>query len=213
MTEAAAVLETIRRGWWAGALVLVTTLAATSAFTSRQAPVYRSTGTIVVKPDPALLETVDVLRSLEVLERRTILATFAELAVSARVKAAAAGLADLGAVDAAQFRVASSIVPNTNVLRISVEGPEAQAVASLARHVGAVLATESQHLYTPFLLEPLSEAAPAPRASFPDPRRNFIVGIVAGLFLGVAATLMAARLGPRRAQAALNAPARAYAAR
>jgi uncharacterized protein involved in exopolysaccharide biosynthesis len=187
--------EVMARGWWAGVLVLVTTVVASSVLTSQQTPVFRSSAMVVTQPDPGLVETTEVLRSLEALERRTILATFSELAMSARVRGLAAERLDFAPETIRRYRITSSIVPNTNILRISAEGPDASGVALVAQAVAVVMGAEAQLLYRPFVVRPLSEAVVPRSPKLPDPRRNAIVAVVVGMFLGAGVAYAFGRLG------------------
>lgn len=190
--------EEMARGWWSGVLVLVVTLAAAHVMTSRQTPVYRASATVVAQPDPSLTETADLLRSLEALERRTILATFSELAMSERIRGRAADRLGIPVVDLRGYHITSSIVPNTNILRISAEGPDAGGVARLAQAVAEVMGDEAQQLYRPFAVTILSEAVTPRGPKLPDPRRNAVVATVLGLFLGAGSAFALGRVGRTR---------------
>lgn len=205
-------LDALRRGWWIGVLAFCGTLLAAHRFTSLQTPVYRSTMKIVVGPDPGIADTQEILRTLEALERRTILATFAELAQGPDVQARAA---ELMAVDGSQleaYRVSAGIVPNTNVMRVATEGPTAAGVTGLAEAIASAVGEEAQRLYAPFAVRPLTHATQPIRPALPDPRRNLLVAGVIGAFLGLGLAYLLGRFMPFKAGAPVVKSAHAHAA-
>lgn len=177
--------------WWIVAVVVALCLSAAAFFTSRQPTVYRASTLLLVKPDSTVAEPVDQLRSLETLERRTILATFARLVDTDRLRKEAN--AELGRGKASdRFRVESSIVPNTNLIRIMVTGPDPDGAAALANALARTTRSEARRTYPIFtmeLVEPASAQHGPPAA--PSPRRNYAVALVLGLFVGLGAAFVA----------------------
>lgn len=176
----------LRSRWWIVAAVVVASLAAAQFFTARVTPVYRATASSTVTPAPALTETTELLRTLETLERRTVMATFAHLAGSRETRLDAAAVAGLGAADLELYRISASVVPNTNVIRMTVEGPDPTSSSALANAVAHATARKAGQLYRLFALQPLDPSIPAGRAVHPNGKRNLAVAGVLGLFLGVA---------------------------
>lgn len=183
------------RGWTAGLLVLAVSVGSSVFFTLRQRPLYRASASLVVAPTSAVRDTGDILRSLDTLERRSVIATFARLPGSPAVQQAAAQKLGLG-TRLSGCRVSALVLPNTNILRIDVEGSDPQRVAAAANAVALVMRDEVRSLYRVFTLRPLAEAAAPSEPFFPDPRRNVVVGAVLGLFLGALVALVVGRAGP-----------------
>lgn len=204
--------RSLRRGWWVGVLTLVVTVAMGHVLTSRQQPLYRATSTLVVAPAPAIVEVNEVLRTVDALERRSVLATFAELVRSPGVRARAAEALGWDSGSVAAYRVSASVLPHANVLRISAEGPDAGGVAALSGAVAVAAAAEARRLYTPFAAEVLEQAQAPRRATLPDPRRNLAVAGILGLFLGLGLAFAYGRLAPFITRAAWPRPLQAHAA-
>lgn len=176
-------------GWWVIPLVLLATLASTAFFTSRDEPVYRTSVELAVVVDSAVETTTNAIRSVEVLERRTIVATFARVAATGRVRAAAAGRLGVDPSEVRRYRIDPTVVPSTNLIRIRVQGPDGQRVAAVADAVAAATVAEARDLYRVFDLRVL-EAADVPRGAFArEPRRNYVVAGILGLFVAVAGAL------------------------
>lgn len=205
-------LQSLRRGWPIGLIAVVAVPAAAAFFTSRQQPVYRTATSVVVAPAPDMAEASDVLRAVEALERRSILATFVELSKSPAVQRRAAARLGWEDGELTPFRVSSSTLPHANVLRIVVEGPDPERAATLAGAVAAVMGEEAHGLYRPFSVRVLTEATPAAAPTMPDRRRNYLVALVLGLFLGGVGAYAFGRLAPMTERVNESRPRPAHAA-
>jgi capsular polysaccharide biosynthesis protein len=186
-------LDALRKNGWIVALAALVSLAAAAVFTARQTPMYRASVTLVVAPTTSVESVADVLRTLETLERRSVIATFARIPSSSALRSAVAKRLQLASL--AGVRIEGSVLPSTNILRIDVEGGSAEQAAAVANASADVMRDEVRSLYRTFTTRTLSEAAAPSRPIHPDPRRNYIVAALLGLFVGVVAALAAA---PRR---------------
>ena len=186
---------------WIVPIVIALAAGAAVLVASRQAPVYRSTATIAAVPGSAIREIEQVLRGIETLERRTVIATIARLPSTARIRAVAAGA--LGQSDSlAGYSAHSSVIPNTNLIRIEVEGPDPVQAASFANALGNATATEVQAMYRVIEMSMLTDAVPPALPAEPNLRRALVLAVVLGAFLGVAVTYGFVRLSdPRAVQA------------
>ena len=180
----------LTRGWWIVLVMIAVAIGVTAVVTSRQRVVYEATAMLVVAPTSETSDPGDVMKSLETLERRTVIATFARIpgtlelreAVGARLK-----------IDPKAYRIHGSVVPNTNIIRIETEGPRADMAALVANTAADLTTREARSLYRVYTMRLLARATPAHRPSYPDPQRNYLVGAAIGAFLGIAAALAADR--------------------
>lgn len=132
---------------------------------------HHATTTAVVIPTPEVESAADILRSLETLERRSVIATFARIPATAEALAEAARGLGRAPGDFRAYRVEASVLPETNILRIDIEGPDARAAAALANGLLAATRQEIRSLYRIFTLRTLSRAAMPPRPAH-DPVRE-----------------------------------------
>lgn len=193
-------LFALRARWWLPLVAAAASMLAAWAATSRQTPLYRATASLVVTPTSAINEPSDIVRSLETLDRRSVIATFARIPGSASARAAVA--AKLGLQPALPgWRVEGSVLPNTNIIRIDAEGPEPARAAEVANASAEVTANEARSLYRIFTMRWLSTASVPSRPAEPDLRRNLLVAAAVGLLLGVlgAMGLQRLRAHPSRA--------------
>lgn len=154
------------------------------AVTSRETPRYLATATAVVAPSHEV-ESSELLRSLDTLERRTVVATFARMAGTQEMRAASAAHLGFRPNEVSGHRISASVVSSTNLLRIRAEGPDPEIAAALANAATHVTRLEAERLYRVFTLHAVEAATPPARPIHPDPQRNAGVGLVLGLFLGV----------------------------
>lgn len=173
----------LRSRWWLPLLALAAAMIASGVATARQTPLYRATASLVVTPTSDVDQPSDIVRSLETLDRRSVIATFARIPGSATARAAVA--ARLGLPPALPgWRIEGSVLPNTNIIRIDAEGPDRARAAELANLAAEVTTQEARALYRIFTMKPLSNAVAPSRPAEPDLRRNLLVAAAVGLLLG-----------------------------
>lgn len=191
----------LARRWWLVLLALVLALGAAAWATSQQRPVYRATTTMAVIPNSEVSGTEDVLRSLDTLERRTVVATFARIPSAAETRVDAARRMKVPDRDIRSYHIRASVLPNTNIIKVDVEGPDRRLVAAVANAVAATTRREARSMYRIYTMHTLEKAVPARRPIHPTPGRNYLVAGILGLFLGAAAALLIERLSAPRAVA------------
>jgi uncharacterized protein involved in exopolysaccharide biosynthesis len=189
--------RSLRRGWWIALACAVVALGAAALVTARQRPVYRAAAQLAVAPNSRVTDTADVLRSLETLERRTVVATFARIASARETRDGAARRLGLEPKELRAYWVGGSVVPNTNIIRVEVLGPEPERTAAVADAAAREVAREGRRLYPIYSLRALARAEPPRRPERPDLRRNLTVGAILGLFVGAAAALALGGRGGR----------------
>lgn len=189
----------LTRRWWVILLALLLAVGAAAWATSRQRPVYRATTTMAVIPNSEVTGTEDVLRSLDTLERRTVVATFARIPSAAETRVDAARRMGVDSRAIRSYQIRASVLPNTNIIKLDAEGPDRRRVAALANAAAAVTRREARHMYRIYTMHPLEKAVPARRPIYPTPARNYLVAGMLGLFLGAAAAILLERLSSPRA--------------
>ncbi len=189
------------RQWWIVILVCAVSIAATAFFTAREPQIYQSSATMVVTPNSSIETTSELLRSLDTLERRTVIATFARIPATRESRELAAEKLGLDVGDLRSYRINASVLPYTNIIKIDVEGPDPSRVADVANAAASATGRRARQMYSIYKLQPLAEAAPSRRPMYPDPQRNYVVAAVLGLFLGVGLAFVAdqRRPGPTKA--------------
>lgn len=177
----------LRRYWWAGAMILGLVLISTAAFTYRENEVYSSSTTVVVRPATHVGEIDEILDTLATLDRRSVLATYSEIISSKSLLEQAKNDLGLSQSDG-KYSLRSSVVPDTNILRILIEGKDPETCASLANAVARVAGDYSKQFFGIYELKILDPAIAPLRPIRPSFGRNMSVAICVGIFLGLLST-------------------------
>jgi len=175
--------------------------------TGKQPRVYRAAATLMVLPSPEITNPSEVMRGLETLERRTVIATFASMAGTRDARYAAAARLGLSPSAVSGYWVQASVLPSTNIIRVTVQGGDGTRASALANELVGVLAEQARDMYRVFEMSPLEAATPAPRPIHPDPARNATSAGIAGLFCGLLLVLLLDGIRSRRVIPARSSPA------
>jgi capsular polysaccharide biosynthesis protein len=177
----------VGRGWWVVLTVVVLTLVVTAVVTARITPIYRATALMVVTPSALVTDPADVLKALETLERRTVIATFSRIPTTRESRDAVAATLGGDPKDIRNYDLDGSVLPSTNIVRIVVEGPDPNRAAAIANALAALTATQARGLYQTYTMHVMAAARPSDEPVRPDPGRNYLVAVAVGLIVGLVA--------------------------
>lgn len=145
---------------------------------------------MIVSPSSQLRED-HLINSLNTLDRRTIVATVAKIPSSATVRSRAWGKLSAPGLSLKQFKVTTIVLPDTNILQVSVEGPDPAVASSFANAIAEVTTSSLPEYYDMYQLTLLDRAtAPSYRVR-PSLTRNMSVGILMSTLLGILLALLA----------------------
>ena len=168
----------VARHWKVAALVAaaVTLLAWLAA--AVQPKRYRATSIAAVAPLVEKLGPADLIRGVDTLERRVVVSSLAALA-GAPVTQRSAQASD-------DYAITALVMPNTNLFRIEVEGPDPKRTAAIANAIPGILGAQAQAMYRIYGVTLVSDASVPSTAALPRVGRALAAGLVLGAFLGVA---------------------------
>ena len=169
----------LARHWRAAALIALAVTALAWLAAAVQPKRYRATAIGAVTPVSENLSPSDMIRGVDTLERRVIVASLAALA-GAPVTRRAAGAGD-------DYTIAAAVLPNTNLFRIEVEGPDPKQASAIANRVPPILSTQARTMFRMYAVTLISEAAPPRQPALPRVSRALAAGLVLGVLLGIAA--------------------------
>ena len=175
----------LQRYWWLILLAFAFGFGSTAVFTSLRAPTYRATTTLVVGPNESLKTPREVVDSLNTLDRRSVVATFAKLPSSRTVRERAQGQLQLNEAQLKPYDVRTVVVPDTNVLEVSVEGPDPRTVAAFADAVAQQTTQYTREFYDIYGMKVLDRAQEPTERVGPGLSRTLLVGATLGLLIGV----------------------------
>lgn len=165
-----------------------------AVLTARQPRIYRAKTLQVVVPNSRVQGTADIIRSIDTLNQRNVLATIAQVPLTLETRHKAAEELNLDPRELARYEVRSLVLPNTNLIRIEVQGPDPQKAADVANVVAAATQEVGREMYRIFKIDTFGKATPDGRAVFPEPSKNLLVGAVLGMFIGMVGAWLADRL-------------------
>jgi len=178
--------------WWIVLPVFLITFTATTVFTFTQAPVYQATATFVVTPNASFEDIKTYLSGLDVLSRRTEIATtYAEVGNSRHIRKLAADELGLSLAQKRSISVESQLRAGTNILEITVEGNDPILVRDFTNAVGAQIIAYIHELYEMHELKPLDQATLPTSPTRPNKVLNLALGGILGLALGAGLAFLA----------------------
>lgn len=157
---------------------------------------YQSEAVASVSPIVSQLTQSELLHGIDALERRVVVATVAALASSDLTRQRTIGTRG-------DYRIDATVIPSTNLIRITVEGPDPGQVAAVVNRIPPLLDEQVRAMYRVYTIATIS-AGVVPKAPFlPRVERAVAAGLVLGVLLGVAiASLTDRRRSTRKSAAA-----------
>jgi capsular polysaccharide biosynthesis protein len=181
-------LEVSLRWWWVVALAFVATTAVTVASVAAQSATYESSATFVVRPRP-VDPSLDA-RAFDALIRGvTINTTYASIARSQLIRDRADEQLDPGA-RRDDMSVSAKVLTDTNIVSISVKGPDPDNVVDLATAVSVETIEYVNGLSDVYVLEPLDEPTRPGSPVATNKVLTILVGLVLGVVLGVGMAML-----------------------
>lgn len=185
-------LSILARRWW---LILLVTFAvglAALLYALNLSDLYEGKASYVLRPHSALVVDDSTVRAIDTLSRRIEIATtYAEVAGSDLIKNRAIERLGLTHDDSTGLSVTGSAVPGTNVLELSIQGPNRELVQQFADAVNLEFVAYVNGLYDVFELGVLDEPRVAKTPVGPDAKIILGGSIALGLALGSILALLA----------------------
>jgi capsular polysaccharide biosynthesis protein len=175
----------LQKNWWLILLTAMTALTVSLAISYAAVPQYRSIARFIIIPSSTLTSGADVVRSLDTLDRRSVVATYAEVMNSSRILAGSADFLGLNASEIIKdYSIQAVDLPDSSVLELTVSGPNPSLTAQLANAIGLQSITFTRSLNLIYELNFLDTAIPAELPFSPEPLRDGLVALVLGTALG-----------------------------
>lgn len=179
--------EMLKRGWW---VILLTALIAVSVslgLSYLATPQYQATASFIITPSATLTVGRDVVNSLDTLDRRSIVATYAEVMNSRRIVQNAAALVGLDEKALEDYESLAVVLPESSVLELDVSGPDPNKAAELANAIGTEAIAFSRGFNQVYDLNFLDTAVVPEEPFSPQPLRDaglaLLLGAAAGALL------------------------------
>lgn len=179
-------LRIIQRGWW---IILIAALAAVnfslvySYYLTR--PTYEAVARFIVSPNLQNIASSDLINSLEALDKRSIISTYAEVLNSHEITSETLSLLGVDATQFTPYNTFVTVLPDANIIRFSVQGPDPQAAAIFANAIGQNAIDFIRNLYVIYDIEFLDQALAPTEPIQPKPLQNAGLALLVGIVVGV----------------------------
>lgn len=179
-----ACLRSAARNWY---LLLVCALVAAGAtlyLTHREQREYRSTVRLAVGPSPAITRQTRIAQTVDSLNKRSLITTFAEIAGGRQIYRQAAADAGVSQQEARRYTLASNALPEANVIALDVQGPRRRVAEALVTAVGTRSIAYIEDFYKNFAVRELDDPDTPTDPVSPRPQRDVPLAAFGGLALG-----------------------------
>jgi len=185
----------LQKNWW---LILLTAMAALTvslAISYAAVPQYRAVARFIIVPSSSLTSGADVVRSLDTLDRRSVVATYAEVMNSSRILEGAADFLTLDvAVLLKDYTIQAVDLPDSSVLELTISGPDPVLAAQLANAIGFQSITFTRSLNLIYELNFLDTAVPPQLPFSPEPLRDGLVALILGTAMGAILAILSEQI-------------------
>lgn len=181
-------LRTLQRGWWIIVLLALAAMNFSLLVSYFTPPVYETSSRFVVSPNAAVYSNSwDIVDSLDTLDRRSIINTYKELLASPAVYGTNPELQNMSSAElASKYSIVAVVVPDTNILKLTVEGPDPDGVVLVANAVGKEALEYINKLYPVYNFSILDEPEIPTEPIRPEPVGNAALALLIGTILGTA---------------------------
>ena len=188
-------LRMLQRGWWLMLLCVFTATAASLILSYVTQPTYVSTARYVVSPDAALGEGSDVIiNSINTLDKRSIATTYSAVLNSDTIFSQAIVDLKLDPIQVEEYIRSAVVLPESNVLEVTVEGANPQLTMMLANSIGKQAIAYIDGLNQGFNIRVLDPAQIPTDPIRPQPVRDASLAVVFGLVLGASLAIVREQL-------------------
>jgi len=176
----------LQRGWWIVGLTALAAVFAALVAAYYTTPIYRASARFVVSPNPVYLGgESNVIYSLDTLDKRSVITTYAEILNSPRIYRETLSQLQLDRALLVDYTYNAVVLADTNIIELSVQGPNPEMVALLTNNIGREVVEYVVNLYKIYDMTPLDPAVTPENPISPQPIRDAGVAAVVGIALGV----------------------------
>ena len=179
-------LRIIRRGWW---LILIAALVAVNFSLIYSyyltTPTYEAVARFIVSPNLQNIESRDLVNSLEALDKRSIISTYAEVLNSHEIITGTLNTLGVDPVQFTAYTTSVTVLPDANIIRFSVQGPDPKVAAILANGIGQNAIDFIRNLYVIYNIEFIDQALVPTEPIQPKPLQNASLALLMGIVIGV----------------------------
>jgi len=179
-------LRMLQRGWW---LILISALVAVNLSLVYSyfvvVPQFEAVARFIVSPNIQNIESRDLVNSLEALDKRSIISTYAEVLNSPQIFKGTVELLNQDPANFTAYTTAVTVLPEANIIRFSVRGPNPDVAVLLANNVGQYAIDYVRTLYVIYDIDFLDKAVTPTEPFEPRPAQDAGMALLLGIVIGV----------------------------
>jgi len=183
-------LRMLQRGWWIVALTALAALNAALIAAYLATPMYQTSARFVVSPNPSIISGRDAVSSLATLDKRSIVSTYAEFLNSQRIYLETLEALGLDPAAMKGYSHNAVVLPDANILELTVIGPDPQMTALLANSIGQHAIGAIREVYAVYDIRFLDPAMPPGKPFSPNPTRDAVLAVTLGVVVGAALAIL-----------------------
>lgn len=185
-------LQILKRGWWIIAMTVLAALNTSLLISYLTKPVYEAKSRFVVSPNAGAYQTsYDITSSMDTLDRRSIINTYKELLVSSTVYNSHPEIVKIPAEEFAKdFTISAVVIPDTNILELTVDGSDPQKITTIATAIGESALEYINKLYPVYNFAILVPPSLPTDPIRPKPVQNAGFALIIGTILGAGLALL-----------------------
>jgi capsular polysaccharide biosynthesis protein len=185
MMEIKLYFRMLQRNWWLIFLTAMVALTVSLTISYIAIPQYSAVARFIIIPSSSLTSGADVVRSLDTLDRRSVVATYSDVMNSSRILESAVTFLNLDMTTILKnYTIRAVDLPDSSVLELTVSGPNPELAAQLANSIGFQSITFTRSLNSIYELNLLDTAVPPELPFSPEPLRDGVVAVFLGLVIG-----------------------------
>lgn len=183
----------LQRGWWIILLAALFALTVSLGISYLTTPRYQAVASFIITPGTTL-EGRDVVNSLDTLDRRSVVVTYAEVMNSERILDNSMQFLELSPANLIDYTVQAVVLPDANVLELTIEGPNPSLAADMANTIGFQTILFTSSLNMTFDINFLDSASVPELPVSPQPIRDAGIAFVLGAFIGAAIAVLSEQI-------------------
>jgi uncharacterized protein involved in exopolysaccharide biosynthesis len=189
--DATTALRALRRGWFFALIGALAAVAASAVLTLSAEPAYEASSTYIVTPaaSDSPFDPAEGARTLDDSRARAIVSTFVEILSSRSIHDRAGATLGMAPATVDAYDVRGVVLPEANVVELSVTGPNPEVAAALSGAIGAAGTETFVALYRIYDVAPLDvaevPAEPAGRGPVTTLALAGVLGLAAGAAVGM----------------------------
>lgn len=197
--DGASVARSLKRFWYLPVLGAMAAVSVAIVMSASELPLYEARSTYIVSPSAsATVDAAESIRTLDDPRSRAVVSTYIEVLASSAVEREAAVALGLDPSITDDYTVAAVLLPEANVVEMTVVGPVPEIAVALSETVGTRASETFEALYQIYdvgLLDPPDlPTAPSGRAL----QETAALAAALGVLLGAAVAVLAGMPGEAR---------------